>query len=163
MRCRKILFATVTALIFSNVFAQGKLDIKPINPVQIQDSVKKSNGDKILTDSLTASNLRFKTYKKSVHASYYHDKFTGRRTASGSRFSNNKYTAAHRKLPFGTILRITNELNGKSVIVEVTDRGPFTRGREIDLTRRAYMDITSEKRSGGMKVTIEIEQDYKPE
>jgi rare lipoprotein A len=97
-----------------------------------------------------------KLFKKNAHASYYADKFNGRRTASGKKFNNSKYTAAHRKLPFGTKLRVTNEQNGKWVVVEVTDRGPFTKGREIDLTRRAFMDIAHNKNSGAVHVKIEI-------
>ncbi len=100
--------------------------------------------------------FKSKLFKKNAHASYYADKFNGRRTASGKKFNNSKYTAAHRKLPFGTKLRITNEKNGKWVVVEVTDRGPFTKGREIDLTRRAFMDIAHNKSSGMVNVTIEI-------
>ncbi|MFH7018112.1 septal ring lytic transglycosylase RlpA family protein [Flavobacterium sp. FlaQc-47] len=99
---------------------------------------------------------KLKRYKENVHASYYHDKFTGRKTASGTRFDNNKLTAAHKKLPFGTILKVTNKINQKSVIVKVNDRGPFINGREIDLSKKAFMDITSNKKSGGMIVTIEI-------
>jgi rare lipoprotein A len=99
--------------------------------------------------------LKLKAFKTKAHASYYANKFNGKRTSSGVRFDNNKYTAAHRKLPFGTKLKITNEENGKSVIVEVIDRGPFSRGREIDLTRRAFMEIASNKNSGSTIVTIE--------
>lgn len=95
-------------------------------------------------------------YKTDAHASYYHDKFNGRKTASGKRFNNNELTAAHKKFPFGTKLRITNEINKKSVIVVITDRGPFIKGREIDLSKRAFMDITSNKKSGLVYVTIEI-------
>ena len=95
-------------------------------------------------------------YKKNAHASYYHDKFNGRKTASGKRFNNNKLTAAHKKFPFGTILKITNEINKKFTIVEVTDRGPFVKGREIDLSKRAFMEIASNKKSGLVYVTIEI-------
>ena len=94
--------------------------------------------------------------KKNAHASYYHNKFNGRRTASGKTFDNNKYTAAHKKLPFGTKIKVTNEANGKSVIVEVIDRGPFVRSREIDLTKRAFMEIAQNKGSGQMMVTIEV-------
>lgn len=104
----------------------------------------------------TYANLKFKPFKKNAHASYYADKFNGRRTASGKKFNNNKYTAAHRKLPFGSKVRVTNETNGKCVIVEITDRGPFAKGREIDLTRRAFMDIAHNKKSGTLNVTIEI-------
>ena len=105
------------------------------------------------TDSLTPK-LTF--YKKTAHASYYADKFNGRRTASGRKFDNTKYTAAHRKLPFGTMLRITNENSGLSVDVEVTDRGPFTKGREIDLSKKAFMDIARNKGRGFLLVTIQI-------
>ena len=100
--------------------------------------------------------LKLKAFKTKAHASYYANKFNGKKTSSGIRFYNNKYTAAHRKLPFGTKLKITNEENGKSVIVEVIDRGPFSRGREIDLTKRAFMEITSNKNSGTTIVKIEI-------
>ena len=98
---------------------------------------------------------KFKVFKKKVHASYYANKFNGKRTSSGKKFDNKKYTAAHRKFPFGTKLKVTNEANGKSVMVEVIDRGPFVRGREIDLTRQAFMEIASNKNSGSAIVTIE--------
>ncbi|MBF4485645.1 septal ring lytic transglycosylase RlpA family protein [Flavobacterium sp. CSZ] len=101
-------------------------------------------------------NLKLHTEK--AHASYYHDKFNGRKTASGKKFDNNKLTAAHKKLPFGTKLKITNVLNKKSVIIEVTDRGPFVKGREIDLSKKAFMDIASNKNSGAINVKIEILQ-----
>ncbi|MBF4517471.1 septal ring lytic transglycosylase RlpA family protein [Flavobacterium sp. ANB] len=98
----------------------------------------------------------FRLYKENAHASYYHNKFNGRKTASGKRFDNSKLTAAHKKLPFGTILKVTNPRNKKYVIVKVTDRGPFINGREIDLTEKAFMDIASNKGSGVIKVKIEI-------
>ncbi|MDI5886929.1 MULTISPECIES: septal ring lytic transglycosylase RlpA family protein [Flavobacterium] len=107
-------------------------------------------------DSLITSLGKFKIYKKEAHASYYADKFNGKRTTSGRKFDNNKYTAAHKKLPFGTKVKVTNEKNGKSVIVEITDRGPFVKSREIDLSKRAFMDIASNKSSGGMQVTIAV-------
>ncbi|MBD3582090.1 septal ring lytic transglycosylase RlpA family protein [Flavobacterium selenitireducens] len=119
-----------------------------------QDTIAKNAS---VADSLKlVSNLKLKLLKKNAHASYYHDKFNGRRTASGKKFSNNGLTAAHRKLPFGTKVKVTNERNGKSIIVEVTDRGPFTRGRDIDLTKRAFMDIAGSGWGGALKVTIEI-------
>jgi rare lipoprotein A len=64
-------------------------------------------------------------------ASYYK---TGYKTASGERYNPNGYTAAHRNLPFGTKLRVTNLKNGKSVVVRVNDRGPFIRKRVLDLS-----------------------------
>lgn len=114
------------------------------------------------TDTLQIDpNSKLKVYKKNAHASYYHHKFNGRRTASGKRFDNNKYTAAHKKLPFGTLVKVTNEANGKSVIVEITDRGPFSKVREIDLTKRAFMDIVSNKNSGSVIVKIEVVEEPK--
>jgi rare lipoprotein A len=125
-----------------------------------KDTVKKSKmlvlQPEITPDSLFVEAGKFKLYKKTAHASYYADKFHGQKMASGIRYDRNKLTAAHKKLPFGTKLKITNEVNGKSVIVEVTDRGPFVRSREIDLSKRAFMEIASNKSSGSMIVTIEV-------
>lgn len=99
---------------------------------------------------------KLKLYKKDVLATYYADKFNGRKTTSGERFHNKKYTAAHLKLPLGTKLRVTNEKNGKFVDVKVNDRGPYSKKLEIDLTKQAFMDIASNKGSGTFKVKIEI-------
>lgn len=127
-----------------------------------KDTVKKNRSvfeeQEIFPDSLLLETGKFKIYKRDAHASYYADKFHGRRTASGKKYNKNAFTAAHKKLPFGTKVKITNEANGKSLIVEITDRGPFVRSREIDLSRRAYMQIASNKSSGNMLVTMEILQ-----
>ena len=74
-------------------------------------------------------------------ASYYAAKFHGRRTASGERFDNDAMTAAHRTLPFGSRVRVTNVSTGRSVVVRINDRGPFTRGRMIDVSRAAAKDL----------------------
>ncbi len=89
-------------------------------------------------------------------ASFYHDKFIGRKTANGERFSQKQYTCAHKNLPFGTRLRVTNIKNGKSVIVTVNDRGPFTKGRVIDLSKRAATELDF-VREGLAKVAIALE------
>jgi rare lipoprotein A len=62
------------------------------------------------------------------------DGYAGRRTASGERVNSGSLTAAHKTLPFGTLVRVTNRRNNKSVVVRINDRGPFVRGRVIDLT-----------------------------
>ncbi|WP_310554585.1 septal ring lytic transglycosylase RlpA family protein [Flavobacterium sp.] len=112
-----------------------------------------------LIDSLAIEkSYNYKLYKRNAHASYYANKFNGKKTASGARFDNNKLTAAHKKFAFGTKLRITNERNGKSVIVTINDRGPFVRGREIDLSRKAFMSVTSNKGGGVTMVKIEVQQ-----
>lgn len=70
-------------------------------------------------------------------ASWYGPRFNGRRTASGERYNMHELTAAHRTLPFGTRVRVRSLVNGKEVEVRITDRGPFSRGRVIDLSRAA--------------------------
>jgi len=75
---------------------------------------------------------------QSVVATYYN---SGGRTASGQAFVSNGYTAAHRTLPFGSSVLVTNPVNGKSVTVVINDRGPFTHGVEIDLSRGAARAI----------------------
>ena len=72
-------------------------------------------------------------------ASYYADKFDGRRTASGETFRNGGYTAAHRTLPFGTRVRVSR--GDRSVVVRINDRGPFAKGRVIDLSKAAARDL----------------------
>ncbi len=74
-------------------------------------------------------------------ASYYAARFHGRRTASGEVFDNRAMTAAHRTLPFGSVVRVTNPANGASVVVRINDRGPFTRGRMIDVSRAAAEEL----------------------
>jgi len=98
----------------------------------------------------------FSSYDKSAVACYYADKFNGKKTANGETFSNSKYTAAHKKLPFGTRVKVTNKSNGKSVIVTVNDRGPFSAGKDIDLSKKAFMEITDNKNHGEIKVNLEI-------
>ncbi len=83
-------------------------------------------------------------------ASYYADKFNGRKTASGERFRNSKLTAAHKTLPFGTKVKVTNRRNGKSVKVRINDRGPFIAGRIIDLSKKAAKKIDIDKEGVGM-------------
>lgn len=71
------------------------------------------------------------------HASYYAGKFLGRKTANGETFKKNKLTAAHKTLPFGTKVKVKNLRNGKTVKVKINDRGPFVKGRDIDLSWKA--------------------------
>ncbi|WP_048922294.1 septal ring lytic transglycosylase RlpA family protein [Rufibacter radiotolerans] len=84
-------------------------------------------------------------YKETGKASYYSDKLKGNKMANGDRYQPGKLTAAHKKLPFGTKVKVTNPSNGKSVKVKITDRGPFTPGRIIDLSKSAAKRIDLEK------------------
>ncbi len=88
-------------------------------------------------------------------ASYYGRRFHGRRTANGERFDMNEMTAAHRTLPFGSRVRVTNTSNGQSVVVRINDRGPFIRGREIDVSRAAAEQIGMIRR-GHSNVELEL-------
>ena len=96
-------------------------------------------------------------YKANVEASYYADKFHGRKTANGEIFNMYDFTAAHKTLPFNSILKVTNIANNKSVTVRVNDRGPFVAGREIDLSKAAAQKLDM-LGSGTAQVSIEILQ-----
>lgn len=137
---------------------KSKSAISKNDRITVLDTIKKIDLKEGEIDSLLFLSGKLKLYKKEAHASYYADKFHGRKTASGKKYDKNKFSAAHKKLPFGTIIKVTNEANGKSVLVEVTDRGPFVRSRDIDLSRRAFMEITANKSSGKMNVTLEVSQ-----
>jgi rare lipoprotein A len=90
-------------------------------------------------------------------AVFYGDKWHGRKTASGERFSQRKMTAAHRSLPFGTRVRVTNLSNGRSVVVKINDRGPFGRDRSriIDLSKAAAKSLDFID-SGWARVRVEV-------
>ena len=88
-------------------------------------------------------------------ASYYGDEFQGRLTSNGEVFDQSLLTAAHRSLPFGTVLKVTNMRNGRSVVVRVNDRGPFAPGRILDLSRGAAERIDM-LRDGVARVSIAV-------
>lgn len=77
-------------------------------------------------------------------ASYYAGNFIGRKTANGEIFTSMEMTAAHKTLPFGTKLKITNKSNGKSAMVRINDRGPYIKGRMLDLSLAAARDLAFE-------------------
>ena len=90
-------------------------------------------------------------------ASYYSRILHHRKTASGERFDNYAMTAAHKTLPFGSEVKVTNLNNGKSVTVRINDRGPFVKGRIIDLSRAAFSQI-ADLNKGVVKVEISVAQ-----
>jgi len=94
-------------------------------------------------------------FKETGQASYYADKHLNRKTASGEIYRHELKTAAHKELPFGATVKVTNLANGKSVIVKINDRGPFVEGRIIDLSKSAFGSIASTA-SGVITVTIEV-------
>jgi rare lipoprotein A len=102
----------------------------------------------------TGSALGGRLVTETGKASFYSNKHNGKKTASGERYSSNKLTAAHKKLPFGTMVTVTNLSNGKSVEVRINDRGPYARGRIIDLSRSAARKIDMIQ-DGVVKVKIQ--------
>lgn len=114
-----------------------------------------------LNAELEALESEVEIVHEETKASYYHDKFNGKKTASGEVFSNKKYTAAHKTLPFGTKVRVTNLTNDEEVIVEINDRGPFSKGRQLDLSKKAFMDLTHNRNHGTLSVKVEVlPEDY---
>ncbi len=95
-----------------------------------------------------------KVYETGV-ASYYGGRFHGRRTASGERYDKNALTAAHKTLPFGTVVRVTAEWNQKSVDVRINDRGPYSKGRVIDISTAAAAELGMLSKGVG-QVSLEI-------
>ncbi|MFT4063480.1 septal ring lytic transglycosylase RlpA family protein [Paraburkholderia sp.] len=93
-------------------------------------------------------------FRQTGRASWYGRFFHGRRTANGERYDMHALTAAHRTLPLGSYVRVTNPANSRSVIVRINDRGPYARGRVIDLSMAAAA-VLDMRHSGTAKVTIE--------
>lgn len=141
----------------------GKLKEKPkpvalaigqaIDTVAILDLPSIEDADSIVMAEVDED--AFEVVTDETKASYYHDKFSGKKTASGEVFDNSKYTAAHKTLPFGTKIKVTNLKNKRSVVLTVTDRGPFTKGRTVDMSKRAFMDLTDNLGRGILDVKIE--------
>jgi rare lipoprotein A len=94
-------------------------------------------------------------YTEEGIASFYADRHQFKKTASGALYNHDLKTAAHRKIPFGSKIEVTNVTNGKSVVVVVNDRGPFVKGRIVDLSKSAFSSIGSTS-AGLLKVEIEV-------
>lgn len=94
-------------------------------------------------------------YQATGKASYYANKFHGRKTASGEIYHKDRLTAAHRSLPFGTRLKVTNLSNGREVVVRVNDRGPYVKGRIIDVSYAAAKRLSM---TGKGVVRVRVEQ-----
>ena len=89
-------------------------------------------------------------------ASWYGHPYHGRKTASGEVYNMNTLTAAHRTYKFGTKVQVTNVSNNKSVTVKINDRGPFIKGRDLDLSKLAFQTITSSAKVGVIKIKYKI-------
>jgi rare lipoprotein A len=132
---------------------------KPVNQksavkVQKAKPVNQKSAVKLEKTNFARNDIKTSLLQTGV-ASYYGPGFHGRRTANGETFNQNAMTAAHRTLPFGTKLKVTNLANGQSAIVRVNDRGPYAGGRVLDLSVAAAKQIGS-THSGVAKVKIEV-------
>jgi rare lipoprotein A len=133
---------------------------RPLAPLAFDNSLKNVPDDKAarsqslsdaepITNGPDASN-----FEQKGRASWYGRMFHGRKTASGEKFNMNAMTAAHRTLPLASWVRVTNESNHKSVVVKINDRGPYVKGRVIDLSYAAAARLGM-RSDGTQKVTIE--------
>ena len=95
------------------------------------------------------------THFQTGMASYYGGSWHGKKTANGEIFNENSLTAAHKTLPFGTKVKVTNLDNGKSVVVRINNRGPYSKGRVIDLSKAAFSKIASISK-GVTRVKLEV-------
>ncbi|WP_313286030.1 septal ring lytic transglycosylase RlpA family protein [Stutzerimonas kunmingensis] len=128
-------FTTLLLLALLALLVSGCADRQPAQPAKAPKSTQEH-------------------FSQSGKASYYARMHHGQRTANGETHDQNALVAAHRSLPFGTRVRVTNEHNGKQVVVRINDRGPFRRGRIIDLSRAAAAQLDMLK-TGVIRVRIE--------
>ncbi len=131
--------------------------IEQYNKLKKKKKKKKKEKETVTQQKKVPNKTTTKTKGKveKGEASYYADKFHGRPTASGEKYNKKAFTAAHKTLPFGTKVRVTNLKNNKSVDVIINDRGPFKAGRIIDLSRAAAEKIGLIN-DGVAKVTVEV-------
>jgi rare lipoprotein A len=113
----------------------------------------------LTNDAALAQKARTPVFVQSGVASWYGPGFHGRKTASGERFNQHQLTAAHKRLPLGTVATVTNLRNGKTVRVEINDRGPYVRGRIVDLSKAAAEQLGM-KRSGTTPVRLEVHEEH---
>ena len=143
----KVLFTLVlVALVgFTLVVNEDKI-IEPVvteNAVSVEEET--ISADRSLVEFVDKGNMK---------ASWYGPGFHGRKTANGEVYDQNSFTAAHKSLKFGTLLKITNLKNNKSVVIRINDRGPYIHGRDLDLSKAAASELGM-VRKGVAKLKVE--------
>lgn len=124
------------------VKAQAQVQV-PVAPVVTKEVTKEEPVKETKVVVIEKAIEKAYTANLSGGASFYGEKWNGRRTANGEIFNTYELTAAHKSLPFGTKVKVVNKTNGKSVVVRINDRGPFVKGRTIDLSKKAFQSIAS--------------------
>lgn len=127
------------------VKAQAQVQV-PVTPVLTKEVTKEEPVKETKVVVIEKAIEEAYTANLSGGASFYGEKWNGRRTANGEIFNTYELTAAHKSLPFGTKVKVVNKTNGKSVVVRINDRGPFVKGRTIDLSKKAFQSIASIKK-----------------
>ena len=161
---KRVMFVLVTIVMVTTLTAKDNYD--PYKDVVIKKETAKDNYDPykdvVIKKETVAKEMNTKeakvvaistkeieeayTVNLSGAASFYGEEWNGRRTANGEIFNTYELTAAHKTLPFGTKVKVVNKTNGKSVIVRINDRGPFVKGRTIDLSKKAFQSIANIKK-----------------
>ena len=124
------------------VKAQAQVQV-PVTPVVTKEVTKEEPVKETKVVVIEKASEEAYTANLSGGASFYGEKWNGRKTANGEIFNTYELTAAHKKLPFGTKVKVVNKTNGKSVVVRINDRGPFVKGRTLDLSKKAFQSIAS--------------------
>ena len=127
------------------VKAQAQVQV-PVAPVVTKEVTKEEPVKETKVVVIEKASEEAYTANLSGGASFYGEKWNGRKTANGEIFKTYELTAAHKKLPIGTKVKVVNKTNGKSVVVRINDRGPFVKGRTIDLSKKAFQSIASIKK-----------------
>ncbi|MFV0158086.1 septal ring lytic transglycosylase RlpA family protein [Empedobacter falsenii] len=160
-------FLTLLVMLMIIPFAQAKekSNFSTVSPLPLPVSVYTKNlkstllnkvADLNKIDNTTVAEIVEKAGNKvSGIVSWYADKFHGKKTSSGELYNKNNFTAAHKTLPFGTKVKVTNTNNGKSVVVKINDRGPHTKSRLLDLSKAAFTSIGSTS-AGILNVQMEV-------
>ena len=124
------------------VKAQAQVQV-PVTPVLTKEVTKEEPVKETKVVVIEKAIEKAYTANLSGGASFYGEEWNGRKTANGEIFNTYKLTAAHKSLPFGTKVKVVNKTNGKSVVVRINDRGPFVKGRTLDLSKKAFQSIAS--------------------
>lgn len=126
-----------------------------VNEDKITEPIVTENVVSVEEETITADRSLVEFVNKgSMKASWYGPGFHGRKTANGEVYNQNSFTAAHKSLKFGTLLKITNLKNNKSVVIRINDRGPYIHGRDLDLSKAAASELGM-VRKGVAKLKVE--------
>ncbi|MFZ2323385.1 MAG: septal ring lytic transglycosylase RlpA family protein [Ignavibacteriaceae bacterium] len=126
-----------------------------VNEEKISEPVATDDAVSVEEETITADRSLVEYLDRgTMRASWYGPGFHGQKTANGERYDQMSFTAAHKSLKFGTLLKITNLRNSKSVVVRINDRGPYITGRDLDLSKAAALELGMVRR-GVAKIKVE--------